>query len=228
VIADSIELVGRSQPFDGLICLAGCDKTVPAAAMALVRLDVPGFVLYSGAMASGSHRGVPVTIKDVWEAVGAYDAGRISDAELAALERDACPGIGACAGQFTANTMAVAVDFLGLAPAGLGGVPATDPAKPVSAEDAGRLVLDVIARGARPSSFVTRKGLENAIVGVAREPVARRTPCCTCSRSPPRRALSSASRTSTASPPRLRSSRAWRPAGSTLPETCTELAERPR
>ena len=167
VIADSIELVGRSQPFDGLICLVGCDKTAPGAAMALVRLDVPGFVLYSGAMASGSHQGTDVTIKDVWEAVGAYEAGRISAAELVALERDACPGIGACAGQFTANTMAVAVDFLGLAPVGLGGVPAVDPAKPAAAEAAGRLVLDLIGRGARPSSFVTRTGLENAIVGVA-------------------------------------------------------------
>ncbi len=121
VIADSIELVGRSQPFDGLICLAGCDKTVPAAAMALLRLDVPGFVFYSGAMAPGTHRGAPVTIKDVWESLGAWEAGTVSDGELLELERDACPGIGACAGQFTANTMAVALDFLGLAPAGLGG-----------------------------------------------------------------------------------------------------------
>jgi dihydroxy-acid dehydratase len=167
VIADSIELVGRSQPFDGLVCLAGCDKTVPATAMALVRLDVAGFVLYSGAMASGSHGGAEVTIKEVWEAVGAFEAGRVSAEELAALERDACPGIGACAGQFTANTMAVAIDFLGLAPAGLGGVPAADPEKAASAEAAGRLILDVIARDARPSTLVTRAALANAIVGVA-------------------------------------------------------------
>ena len=166
VIADSIELVGRSQPFDGLVCLVGCDKTVPAAVMALVRLDVPALVLYSGAMGTGSHKGAPVTIQDVWEAVGAHEAGQLSDDELAALERDACPGIGACTGHFTANTMAVAVDFLGLGPAGLGGVPAADPAKPDAAVAAGRLVLDVIGRGARPSSFVTREGLENAIVGV--------------------------------------------------------------
>jgi dihydroxy-acid dehydratase len=167
VIADSIELVGRGQPFDGLICLCGCDKTVPAAAMALVRLDVPGLLFYSGAMASGSHRGAPVTIKDVWEAVGAFEAGRISAEELGELERVACPGIGACAGQFTANTMAIATEFLGLAPAGLGGVPAADPGKRDSAEAAGRLMLDVVARGTRPSSFLTRSALENAIVGVA-------------------------------------------------------------
>jgi dihydroxy-acid dehydratase len=166
VIADSIELVGCSQPFDGIVCLVGCDKTVPAAVMALVRLDVPALVLYSGAMAVGSHHGEPVTIQDVWEGVGAHEAGRIDDAELASLERDACPGIGACTGHFTANTMALAVDFLGLGPAGLGGVTATDPAKPEAAAAAGRLILDVVARDARPSSFVTRDGLENAIVGV--------------------------------------------------------------
>ena len=166
VIADSIELVGRSQPFDGIVCLVGCDKTVPGAVMALVRLDVPALVLYSGAMAIGSHKNAPVTIQDVWEAVGAHEAGQISDDELDALERDACPGMGACTGHFTANTMAVAIDFLGLGPAGLGGVTATDPAKPDAAVAAGRMVLDVIARDARPSSFVTREGLENAIVGV--------------------------------------------------------------
>jgi dihydroxy-acid dehydratase len=166
IIADSIELVGRSQPFDGLVCLAGCDKTVPAAAMALIRLDVPGFVFYSGTMAAGSHRGAPVSIVDVWEAIGAYEAGKISHAELTALERNACPGIGTCAGHFTANSMAVAMDFLGLAPAGLGSIPAPDPTKAVAAETAGKLVLDVVARDLRPSSIVTRAALENAIVGV--------------------------------------------------------------
>ena len=120
VIADSIELVATSQPFDGLVCLVGCDKTVPGAVMALLRLDVPGLVLYSGAMAVGSHRGKPVTIQNVWEAVGAHEAGQLTDEELAELERDACPGIGSCTGHFTANTMAVAVDFLGLGPIGLG------------------------------------------------------------------------------------------------------------
>jgi dihydroxy-acid dehydratase len=167
VIADSIELVATSQPFDGLICIVGCDKTVPGAVMAMVRLDVPGLILCSGAMAVGSHRGKPVTIQNVWEAVGAHEAGQLSDEELAELERDACPGIGSCTGHFTASTMAVAVDFLGLGPVGLGGITATDPAKPAAAEQAGRLILDVIARGARPSAFVTAAGIRNAIVGVA-------------------------------------------------------------
>jgi dihydroxy-acid dehydratase len=144
VIADSIELVGRSQPFDGLICLVGCDKTGPGAVMAMLRLDLPGLVLYSGAMAAGEHDGVPVTILDVWEAVGAHEGGRISDAELDALEWSACPGFGACTGHFTANTMAVAVDFLGL-----GSITAMDPAKAGAGEAAGRLVLDVIECGLR-------------------------------------------------------------------------------
>jgi dihydroxy-acid dehydratase len=167
VIADSIELVATSQPFDGLICIVGCDKTVPGAVMAMVRLDVPGLILCSGAMAVGSHRGEPVTIQNVWEAVGAHEAGQLSDDELAELEGDACPGIGSCTGHFTANTMAVAVDFLGLGPVGLGGITATDPAKPAAAEQAGRLVLDVIARDVRPSAIVTAAGIHNAIVGVA-------------------------------------------------------------
>ncbi len=166
VIADSIELVGRSQPFDGLVCLVGCDKTAPGAVMAMLRLDVPGLVLYSGAMAPGVHRGAPVTILDVWEAVGAHEGGVISDEELDAIERHACPGFGACTGHFTANTMAVAVDFLGLGPIGLGSITAMDPAKAEAAEAAGRLVLDVIERDVRPRSLVTREALENAIVGV--------------------------------------------------------------
>src|SRR5438105_908652 len=149
VIADSIELVGRSQPFDGLVCLAGCDKTVPGSVMAMVRLDLPALLLYSGAMAAGEHRGASVTIQDVWEAVGAHEAGRISDAELDALERDACPGFGACTGHFTANTMAVAVDFLGLGPIGLGSITATDPAKAAAGVAAGRPVPARIERGLR-------------------------------------------------------------------------------
>jgi dihydroxy-acid dehydratase len=167
VIADSIELVGRSQPFDGLICLAACDKTVPGTLMALARLDIPGFLFYSGASEAGRHRGQPVTIKDVWEGVGAFEAGTISREELDELERHACPGPGSCAGQFTANTMAVAADFLGLAPAGAGGLLAVDPAKPASAQAAGRLLLDVVARQATPSSFLTPSSFTNAIVGVA-------------------------------------------------------------
>jgi dihydroxy-acid dehydratase len=166
LIADSVELVGLAQPFDGLVCLGGCDKTVPGLAMGLLRLDVPGLILYSGAMAAGSHNGAPVTIQDVWEAVGAHESGRIDDEELEQLERDACPGLGACTGHFTANTMAVAIDFLGLGPIGLGSVPAADPAKGDAAEAVGALVLDLIARDVRPSALVTRASLENAIVGV--------------------------------------------------------------
>jgi dihydroxy-acid dehydratase len=167
VIADSIELVGRAQPFDGLICLVGCDKTVPAAVMALVRLDVPALILYSGAMMPGVLGARRLTVQDVWEAVGAHEAGRIDDAELAEIERHACPGAGTCAGQFTANTMATAIDFLGLAPVGLGGIPAVDPSKPAAAERAGALALDLVARGLRPSQLLTRAALCNAIVGVA-------------------------------------------------------------
>jgi dihydroxy-acid dehydratase len=167
VIADSIELVGRSQRFDGLICLVGCDKTVPGAVMALLRLDLPGLVLYSGAMAPGEHDGQQVTIQNVWEAVGAHEAGAITDEELDALERHACPGAGACTGHFTANTMATAVDFLGLGPIGLGSVTATDPAKAEAGEAAGRLALDLVERDVRPRALVTREALENAIVGVA-------------------------------------------------------------
>ncbi len=166
LIADSVELVGLSQPFDGIVCIGGCDKTVPGLAMGLLRLDVPGLILYSGAMAAGSHRGAPVTIQDVWEAVGAHESGRIDDDALEQLERDACPGHGACTGHFTANTMAVAVDFLGLGPIGLGSVPAADPGKGDAAEAAGVLVLDLIARDVRPSALVTRSSLENAIVGI--------------------------------------------------------------
>jgi dihydroxy-acid dehydratase len=135
--------------------------------MAMVRLDLPSLVLYSGAMAAGIHEGAPVTIQDVWEGVGAHEAGRMSDAELDALERAACPGFGACTGHFTANTMAVAADFLGLGPIGLGSITATDPAKAEAGRAAGRLALDVIARDLRPSAIVTRAALENAIVGVA-------------------------------------------------------------
>jgi dihydroxy-acid dehydratase len=167
VIADSIELVGRSQPFDAVVYLVGCDKTVPGAVMAMLRLDVPGLVLYSGAMSAGMHSGSPVTILEVWEAVGAHESGAISDDELAALERHACPGFGACTGHFTANTMATAVDFLGIGPIGLGSVPAMDPGKAEAGRAAGRLALDVLERGVLPSSLVTRDALENAIVGVA-------------------------------------------------------------
>jgi dihydroxy-acid dehydratase len=167
VIADSIELVARGHLLDGLVCLVGCDKTIPAAVMALARLDLPGLVLYNGSIAPGRFRGRDVTIQDVFEAVGAYAVGSMSTAELHELEGAACPGAGACGGQFTANTMATALDFLGISPAGLNGIPALDPAKGDAAETAGRLVMELVGRDVRPSHFITRAALENAAASVA-------------------------------------------------------------
>jgi dihydroxy-acid dehydratase len=167
VIADSIELVARGHLFDGLVCLVGCDKTIPAAVMALCRLEIPGLVLYSGSIAPGRFRGRDVTIQDVFEAVGAHAAGTLSAAELHELEGVACPGAGACGGQFTANTMSTALEFLGISPAGLNGIPALDPAKEGAAEQAGRLAMDLVRQGLRPSQIVTRDALENAAASVA-------------------------------------------------------------
>jgi dihydroxy-acid dehydratase len=167
VIADSIELVVRGHLLDGVVCVVGCDKTIPAAVMALARLDVPGLVLYGGSIRAGRFRGRDVTIQDVFEAVGAHAAGRMSDADLCEIEDSACPGAGACGGQFTANTMATACEFLGIAPMGSGDVPATDDDKEPTAERAGRLVMDVLKRGVRPSQLITREALENAIAAVA-------------------------------------------------------------
>jgi dihydroxy-acid dehydratase len=167
VIADSIELVARGHLLDGLVCLVGCDKTIPAAVMALARLDLPGLVLYNGSIAPGRFRGRDVTIQDVFEAVGAHAVGRMSAAELHELEGAACPGAGACGGQFTANTMATALDFLGISPAGLNGIPALDPAKEEAAEAAGRLVMELIGGDVRPSRIITRPALENAAASIA-------------------------------------------------------------
>jgi dihydroxy-acid dehydratase len=166
VIADSIELVVRGHLLDGLLCIVGCDKTIPAAAMALGRLDVPGLILYGGSIASGRFRGRPVTIQDVFEAVGAHAAGGMSASDLRELESVACPGPGACGGQFTANTMSMAVEFLGLSPPGANGIPALDPAKREAAEAAGRLAAELVRRDVRPSTVVTRRSLENAIAAV--------------------------------------------------------------
>ena len=167
VIADSIELVTRGNLFDALVILVGCDKTIPGAAMALARLDIPGLILYGGSIAPGRFEGRDVTIQDVFEAVGANAAGRMSDADLCEVEDRACPGAGACGGQFTANTMATACEFLGLAAMGSGDVPATDPDKAGVAERMGSLVMDVLKRGVRPSHIVTRESFENAIASVA-------------------------------------------------------------
>ena len=167
VIADSIELVARGHLLDGLVCLVGCDKTIPAAVMALARLDLPGLVLYNGSIAPGRFRGRDVTIQDVFEAVGAHAVGSMSAEELHELEGVACPGAGACGGQFTANTMSTALEFLGISPAGLNGIPALDPAKGDAAEAAGRLALDLLRRDVRPSQVITREALENAIASIA-------------------------------------------------------------
>src|SRR5216110_3535565 len=142
VIADSIELVCRGQMFDAVVCVVGCDKTIPAAAMALARLDLPGIVLYGGTIAPGVYRGKDVTIQDVFEAVGANAAGKMTDSELHELEAVACPGAGACGGQYTANTMSTVMEFIGLSPAGLNGIPAEDPKKDDAARRAGELVMD--------------------------------------------------------------------------------------
>ena len=142
VIADSIELVARGNCFDGVVALCGCDKTIPGTTMAVARLGVPGLVLYGGSIAPGTFQGHDVTVQDVFEAMGAHAAGKMTDAELKELEDHACPGAGACGGQFTANTMAMAIEFLGIAPMGSGSVPATDPAKAEVGRQAGRLVMD--------------------------------------------------------------------------------------
>jgi dihydroxy-acid dehydratase len=166
VIADSIELVARGHLLDGLVCLVGCDKTIPAAVMALARLDLPGLVLYNGSIAPGRFRGRDVTIQDVFEAVGAHAVGKMTDADLHELEGVACPGAGACGGQFTANTMSTALDFLGISPAGLNGIPALHPSKGEAAEEAGRLVMDLLRRDVRPSQIITREALENAAAAI--------------------------------------------------------------
>jgi dihydroxy-acid dehydratase len=167
VIADSIELVTRGNGFDGLVILVGCDKTIPAAAMALARLNVPGLVLYGGSIAPGTFQGHEVTIQDVFEAVGANAAGRMTDDELCTLEGSACPGAGACGGQFTANTMAIATEFLGIASLGSGSVPATDPRKADVARVAGERVMALVRAGVTPRDIITRTSLENAIAAVA-------------------------------------------------------------
>jgi dihydroxy-acid dehydratase len=167
LIADSIELMGRGHLFDGIVAIGACDKTLPGAAMALARLNVPSVLLYGGSIAPGRWRGRDVTIMDVFEAVGSHAAGRLTDEELTELEGVASPGAGACGGQFTANTMAMAFEVLGLSPMGSSMVPAEDGDKGRVAIEAGRLVMDVLARGQRPLDIITREGLENAIAATA-------------------------------------------------------------
>jgi dihydroxy-acid dehydratase len=167
VIADSIELVARGNLFDAVVVLVGCDKTIPAAVMALARLDVPGLVLYGGSINPGHFKGKDVTVQDVFEAVGAHAAGRMSDADFDVLERQACPGPGACGGQFTANTMATVCEALGISPFGSASVPAVDEDKAAVARRSGALVVDVLRRNLRPSQILTRDAFENAIASVA-------------------------------------------------------------
>jgi dihydroxy-acid dehydratase len=167
VIADSIELVTRGNLFDALVVLVGCDKTIPGGIMALARLNIPGLILYGGSIAPGEFEGHPVTIQDVYEAIGSHSSGKMSDARLLALEKSACPGAGACGGQFTANTMSLVSEFLGIAPIGISNVPATNAAKAAAGERAGELVLDLLRRGVTPSQIITKSAIENAIAGVA-------------------------------------------------------------
>ena len=167
LIADSIELVARGNLFDGLIALSGCDKTIPGTIMALARLDIPGVMLYGGSIAPGQFHGRNVTIQDVFEAVGAHASGKMSDADLLLMENQACPGAGACGGQFTANTMSTVGEFLGISAMGFNDVPALDPEKKRVGREAGALVLDLLKRNVRPRQLITRDAIENAIASVA-------------------------------------------------------------
>jgi dihydroxy-acid dehydratase len=167
VIADSIELVVRGHLLDGLVCVVGCDKTIPGAAMALARLDVPGVALYNGTIYPGMVKGKPADIVTVFEAVGAYRAGKISLEELYEIESASCPGAGACGGQYTANTMSTVLEFIGISPAGLNGIPAEDPRKDEAARKTGELAMTLVRHDIRPSQIMTKNALENGIAAVA-------------------------------------------------------------
>jgi dihydroxy-acid dehydratase len=167
VIADSIELLVRGHMFDGIVALVACDKTIPGAAMALLRLNVPGVILYGGTIMPGKHKGHDITIQDVFEAVGAHARGRIDDAELKDIEDHACPGAGACGGQFTANTMATVMELIGLAPMGTAAVPQVDPRKDDVARRCGEVIMNAVRKDIRPRDICTRAAFENAIAGVA-------------------------------------------------------------
>jgi len=167
VIADSMELVGRGHMFDAMVALVGCDKTIPAAAMALIRLNIPGILLYGGSIAAGHFQGRDVTIGDVYEAIGANAAGLMTDEELQQLENVACPAAGACGGQFTANTMSTVMEFIGLSPMGFNSVPALASEKDEVAYRSGQMVMDLLGRGVRPRDILTKKAFENAIASVA-------------------------------------------------------------
>ena len=165
-IADSVELVVRGHLLDGWVGISGCDKTIPGMVMAMARLDLPSVMLYGGSIMYGEYKGKRLTVQDVFEAIGARNAGRIDDAELHAVECAACPGDGACGGQFTANTMATAFEMLGVSPMGFNGVPAVDAGKEEVAFQTGRLVMDLLNKGIRPRQIITKKALLNSIAGV--------------------------------------------------------------
>jgi dihydroxy-acid dehydratase len=167
VIADSIELTARGHLFDGIVCLVGCDKTMPAAAMALGRLDIPGIILYNGTIYPGTYKGRAIDVVTVFEAVGAFQAGTMTLEELYEIESAACPGAGACGGQYTANTMSTVLEFIGLSPAGLNGIPAEDPAKDDAARRTGEIVMGLVRDDIRPKHIVTRAALENGIASIA-------------------------------------------------------------
>src|SRR6195256_2515060 len=167
VIAYSIELMVRGHMFDGIVAMVACDKTIPGAAMALLRLNIPGLVLYGGSILPGRHNGHDITIQDVFEAVGANAAGRMSDQELLEIENHACPGAGACGGQFTANTMATVMELIGLSPMGTAAVPQVDARKNDVAFGCGKVILDMVKNDRKPRDIATRKAFENAIAGVA-------------------------------------------------------------
>ena len=167
IIADSIELACMGHSFDAVVMLVGCDKTIPGAIMALGRLGIPGLVLYNGSIAAGRYDDRDMTVQDVFEAIGAHNKGTIDDDELLRIENAACPGAGACGGQFTANTMAMVAEFLGLSPVDLNGIPATDPAKGPAAEDAGKMIMKLVRDGLMPRDIVDRRAIDNAVASVA-------------------------------------------------------------
>lgn len=167
VIADSIELMGRGYLFDAMVALVACDKTIPGAAMGLTRLNIPSLLLYGGSIMPGKWRGRDITIQHVFEAIGANAAGKITDEELAGIENAACPGPGACGGQYTANTMATVMETLGLAPLGSGSVPAVDPRKNTVGVEGGQLIMELLRRDLKPRDILTRQSFENAIASVA-------------------------------------------------------------
>jgi len=167
VIADSVELVARGNLFDGIVGIGGCDKNMPGIIMALCRLNIPGMMLYGGSIAPGKLNGKDITILNVFEAIGSHASGKLSDAGLEAVEAAACPGAGACGGQFTANTMAMAAEILGISPIQLSGVPATSPAKHEASRQAGHILMDAVRANRRPSDIITRASIENAIASVA-------------------------------------------------------------